>query len=134
MHQSLIKYKRVTRSVLALELYAIVYGFNIGAAIKLTVEQLLQIKLPLILYTDLKLLYKCLIKLGTIREKYLIIDVMCLRQLYKRREIIEVKQINSNSNPTNLITKSKVSTALRRLINTNYLELQAIEQVEQKDI
>jgi hypothetical protein len=42
------------------------YGFNIGAAIKLTIEQLLQIKLPLILCTDLKLLYKYLIKLGTI--------------------------------------------------------------------
>ena len=59
---------------------------------------------------------------------------MCLRQLYKRREITEVKQIDSNSNPTNLITKSKASIALKKLINTNYLELQAIEQVEQKDI
>ena len=34
----LIKCKRVIRSVLALELYVMAYGFNIGAAIKLTVE------------------------------------------------------------------------------------------------
>jgi hypothetical protein len=37
----LTKCKRVTRSVLALELYVIAYRFNIGAVIKLTVEQLL---------------------------------------------------------------------------------------------
>jgi hypothetical protein len=91
MYWSLIKCKRVTKSVLASELYAIAHGFNIGAVIKSTIKQLLQIKLPLVLYTDLKLLYECLIKLGTIREKRLIIDVMCLRQSYERREITEVK-------------------------------------------
>jgi len=40
---------------------------------------------------------------------------------------MEVKWINSNSNPINLITKSKASTALKKLINTNYLELQTME-------
>ena len=55
---------------------------------------------------------------------------MCLRQLYKRKEITEVKWIDGNSNPTNLITKSKASTALKKLINTNYLELQAMEWVK----
>ena len=62
------------------------------------------------------------------------INIICLYQLYKRKEITKVKCINSNSNPTNLITKSKVSTALKKLINTNYLKLQAMEWVEQKDI
>ncbi|OCK92801.1 uncharacterized protein K441DRAFT_569183, partial [Cenococcum geophilum 1.58] len=66
IYWSLIKCKRVIRSVLALELYVIAYGFNIGAAIKSIVKQLLQIELLLVLCTDLKLLYKCLIKLGTI--------------------------------------------------------------------
>jgi len=55
------------------------HRFDISAAIKSTVEQLLQIELLLVLYTNLKLLYKCLIKLGTTQEKRLIIDVMCLR-------------------------------------------------------
>ena len=99
------------------------HGFDIGAAIKLTVKQLLQIELPLVLYTNLKSLYKYLVKLGTTQEKRLIIDIICLCQLYERREITEVKWINGNSNPTDLITKSKVSTALKKLINTNYLEL-----------
>ena len=38
IHWSLIKCKRVTRSVLASELYIIAYRFNISAAIKSTVE------------------------------------------------------------------------------------------------
>ena len=90
VHWSLIKYKRVTRSVVASELYVIAYRFDIGAVIKLTVEQLLQIKLLLILYTDSKLLYKCLVKLSTIQEKRLIIDIIYLYQLYKRKKIIKV--------------------------------------------
>ena len=67
------------------------YRFNISAVIKSTIKQLLQIKLPLILYNNLKLLYKCLIKLGTTQEKYFIIDIIYLHQLYKYREITEVK-------------------------------------------
>ena len=59
------------------------------------------------------------------------INIMCLYQLYKQREITKVKQINGNSNPTNIITKSKASMALRQLINTNYIHLQTIEWVEQ---
>jgi hypothetical protein len=42
------------------------YSFNIGAAIKAIVELQLNISLPLILYTNSKLIYKCLIKLETI--------------------------------------------------------------------
>jgi len=41
------------------------YGFDIGAAIKAIVKLQLNISLPLILCTDLKLIYKCLVKLGT---------------------------------------------------------------------
>ena len=59
---------------------------------------------------------------------------MCLYQLYKRREIIEVKWINGDSNPANLVTKSKTFIALKKLIDTNYLELQAMEWVEWEDI
>ena len=44
---------------------------------------------------------------------------MCLRQLYKRRKIAKVKQINGDSNPADIITKSKLLSALKRLIDIN---------------
>ena len=37
LHWSLIKCKRVTRSILASKLYALAYSFNIAAVIKLTI-------------------------------------------------------------------------------------------------
>ena len=67
------------------------YSFNIRAVIKVIVKLQLNISLPLILYIDSKSIYKCLIKLRTTQEKKLIINIICLRQLYKRREIAKVK-------------------------------------------
>jgi len=95
------------------------YGFNITVAIKSMVDKVLQINLPLILCTDSKLLYNYLIQLGTTQEKRLIINIMCLRQAYERRQIIEVKWINGEANPTDAITKGRPYVALQRLINTN---------------
>ena len=66
LHWSLIKCKRVTRSVLASKLYAMAHGFDISASLKTTINKALNINLPLVLYTDSKSLYDCLIKLGTI--------------------------------------------------------------------
>ena len=66
IHWSLTKYKRVTRSVLAVKLYKIAYGFNITVAIKSTINKMLSITTPLILYTDLKSLFNYLVKLSTI--------------------------------------------------------------------
>ena len=82
------------------------------------------------LYTYSKLIYKCFIKLETTQKKRLIINIICLRQLYKRREIAKVKQINRDSNPTGTITKSKLLLAFKRLINTNRIELKTVKQVK----
>ncbi len=83
LHWSSIKCKIVTRSILASELYRMTHGFDIGASIKSTIDRVLGINLPLVLCTDSKSLYDCLVKLGTTAEKRLMIDVMCLRQAYE---------------------------------------------------
>ena len=59
------------------------YGFNIGALVKFIINRVLEIELLLVVYIDSKLLYKCLIKLGTTREKHLIINIIYFCQVYK---------------------------------------------------
>jgi hypothetical protein len=133
IHWSSIKCKRVTQSVLASELYGMAHGFDIGATIKSTLEKILQIEtFSLLLCTDSKSLYDCLVKLGTTQEKRLMVDLMCLRQSYKRREITEIKWIDEGNNPADAMTKSKPCQALRDLIDTNTVNLKATEWVERE--
>ena len=61
-----MKYRRVTRSILASKLYSIVYSFNIGAIVKSIVNRALEINLLLVVYIDSKSLYEYLVKLRTI--------------------------------------------------------------------
>ena len=130
IYWSSTKCKRVIKSILAIKLYRIAYSFDITVIIKLTIDKMLSIIIPLILYTDLKLLFNYLVRLGTTQEKYLIIDIIYLHQAYKRREIAEIKQINGNTNPANIIIKGKAYNTLTQLINTNYIQLEAIGWVE----
>jgi hypothetical protein len=123
IHWQSVKCRRVTRSVLASELYAFAFAFDTAATLKSTTEQLFpgcRQGIPLIMATDSKSLYDCLTKLGTTKEKRLMIDLMCLRQAYERREITEVIWIKGEMNPADAMTKDKkVCDALTRLIETN---------------
>ena len=91
VYWSLVKCKKITRSVLASKLYAMAYSFNISTVIKAIVKLQLNISLLLILCTDSKLIYKYLIKLKTIQEKRLIINIICSCQSYKKYKIAKVK-------------------------------------------
>jgi len=95
------------------------HGFDMGAVVKSIVDRALEIDLPLVVYINSKSLYEYLVKLGTTQEKRLMIDVMCLRQAYERREIAEVKWIKGESNLADSITKLKPTNTLKRLIDTN---------------
>jgi hypothetical protein len=61
-----MEYKCIIKNVLIFKFYKIIYNFNIRILIKVIVDRILKIKLLLIIYIDLKLLYKYLIKLRII--------------------------------------------------------------------
>ncbi len=81
----------MTRSVLVVELYAMIHDFDVGSVLKATLTKMFDVLIFLTFVTDSKSLYDCLIRLEITVEKRLMIDVMILRQSYERREIIEVK-------------------------------------------
>jgi hypothetical protein len=128
-----VKCKRVTRSVLASELYGLVLGFDILSTLKSATSQFhprFSQGIPLSICTDSHSLYDCLVKLGTTQEKRLMIDILSVRQSYERREITEILWIAGEKNPADAMTKSKPCDALQRLIDTNKLDLEVQKWVE----
>jgi hypothetical protein len=88
IYYSLTKSKRVTRSILASKIYGMVGGVNMAIAINTMIRMITsQLELPptmITICTNSYLLYECLVKLGTTKEKHLMIDIMALCQLYKQ--------------------------------------------------
>ena len=100
-----------------------VSGVDIAIAIKTTLDKItarLEIpQIPIVVCTDSYSLYECLVKLGTTKEKRLMIDIMALRQSYERRELAEVRWINGQDNLSDAMTKTSPNSMLSKFLNTN---------------
>ena len=123
----------MTRNVLTFELYDMNYKFDIKAMLKTTVKKMLQFDILLIICINFKSLYECFVKLKIIYEKRLMIDVMNFRQSYEKREIIEIRWIDENNNSVDFMTKIKTSSILKILIDSNRINLNAIQWIERSD-
>jgi len=62
----------------------------IGTTLKIIIDRLELPVIPIIVYTDSYSLYKCLVRLGTTKEKRLIINIMALRQSYERQKLFKI--------------------------------------------
>jgi hypothetical protein len=137
IHWSSTKCKRVTRSVLASELYGMMTGFDSGIALSTTINKIMDClavpRIPVVICSDSRSLYECLVKLGTTDEKRLMIDIMSLRESYERKEISEVRWIDGRDNPADACTKKTPNTALGQLISTNRLKIRIEAYVDRLD-
>jgi hypothetical protein len=122
IHYSSTKSKRITRSVLASEVYGMVAGVDMAYAISTTLRQITnRLGIPpvqTVVCTDSYSLYECLVKLGTTKEKRLMIDIMALRQSYERRELHEIRWIHGDDNPADALTKASPNKTLERFISS----------------
>ncbi|KAF4470050.1 Aurora kinase 2 splicing, partial [Fusarium albosuccineum] len=136
IHWSSTKCKRVTRSVLASEVYGMVSGFDLGYVIWYTLCAILQrlgiSRPPLTLCTDSYSLYQCLVQLGSTTEKRLMIDIMALRQSYEKREIHEIRWIKGDDNPADAMTKGNPNKALEGLVEKGSLSIRLEGWVQRK--
>jgi hypothetical protein len=127
IHSSSTKCKRVTRAVLASELYAMVAGVDmlvsLSGTVNMVTKKLGLPHLPTVVCTDSLSLYECIVKLGTTKEKRLMIDIMAIRQSYERRELTEIRWIDGTRNPADAMTKTTPNGALQELIDTNTLTI-----------
>ena len=122
--------------MLVLEIYNIIGDINmaiaIGTTLQIIIDQLILLTILIIIYIDLYSLYECLVKLGTTKEKRLIINIIALRQSYECRELFEIRWINGHDNPADAMTKSNPNKALEQFIETNTLRVR-IEGWVQRD-
>ncbi|KAI1002366.1 hypothetical protein K3495_g5832 [Podosphaera aphanis] len=111
-----------------------VHGVDLAIALRTTLDiitnQLEIQEIPSIICTDSFSLYECLVKLGTTKEKRLMIDIMAIRESYERRELSEIRWINGLDNPADAMTKAKPTKALRELIDNNKLKVRVEGWVE----
>ncbi len=133
IHWFSIKCKRMTRSVLAVELFVMIHDFDVDSILKSILIKMLVIDIFLILIIDSKFLYDCLIWLNIIVEKRLMIDVMTLRQFYERREITEIIWIHDINNSVDSMIKIKSSTALKTMININKINLILLNESSERE-
>lgn len=134
VHWCSVKCKRITRAVLASELYAMSLGIDIAIPLSQTINQVaerlsLEI-IPLVVCTDSRSLYECLVKLGTTKEKRLMIDIMAIREDYERRSIDEIRWIYGKDNPADAMTKTNPCAALKELLRKNELTVRLEGWVE----
>ena len=66
-------------------------SFAISFTLTIIIKQLEFPIIPIIVYTDSYSLYECLVKLGTIKEKRLIINIIAIRESYENRELFEIR-------------------------------------------
>ena len=105
-----------------------VQGFDDKAVIKRTIEKIFEIKLlPIIVCTNSKLLYNCLVKLSNTQAKQCMVYLIYLRQSYERRKIIKIRWIDRDNNLINAMTKAKLFAALQKMIDTNTISLNTIK-------
>ncbi|KAM4062780.1 hypothetical protein HRG_007600 [Hirsutella rhossiliensis] len=137
IHWSSTKCKRVTRSVLASEIYGLASGFDLAYVITETINQITNRlglpQIPLVVCTDSYSLYECLVKLGTTTEKRLMIDIMALRQAYEQRDITSIRWINGADNPADAMTKLSPNGALTRFVNDNEITIRLEGWVQRKE-
>jgi hypothetical protein len=96
-------------------------AISISTTLAMIAHRLKLSNIPTILCTDSFSLYECIVKLGTTKEKRLMIDIMAIRQSYERRELSEVRWVEGNSNPADAMTKANPNKALEQLIDNNQL-------------
>jgi hypothetical protein len=102
----------------------------IGSIFNIITKRLEFSSVPIVIYTNSFSLYEYLVKLGTIKKKRLIINIIALKQAYKQKNVFKIRWINGQNNPADAITKATPNRALSTFIDINRLCLRVQKWVQ----
>ena len=136
VHYGSHKSRRITRSVMAAELLALVTGFDNAFVVKYTVDEMLGRNIPVDVFVDSRTTFNCVAKHAPTLEKRLQIDVNALRQSHSVGEIRCIGWIPGHLNPADGLTRERCidgNHALFRLMKSNEVIIQAEGWAEMRD-
>ena len=123
LHFASYKSRRVCRSFLGAEVYAFADAFDYVYVMKHDLEQILDKRIPLQMFTDSKSLFDVIVKNSTTAERRLMIDIKDVRESYEQLKISNVGFVRSEDNPADALTKAKTCSALNRILSTGLIDL-----------
>ena len=121
LHYLSKKAQRVTRSVLAAEVYAFVELFDFAYTLKHDLKNILRKDLNIVLFTDSRCLLDTITRLSSTSEKRLLIDISAQRESYCAGDIHNIKLVSSEYNIANSLTK-KSNCALFKNFSVPHIE------------
>lgn len=90
-----------------------VIGFDVSTTIGLSIEEMMDRNIPLVIYENSRCLYDRLVSISTTTEERLLIDIHMLRKSYERREIYELLWISTDQNTADGFKKEKCTPDLK---------------------
>lgn len=115
------KSRRVTRSVLAAELFDFSATYDIGYTTWHTISIFLQRTVTLCLFIDSQRLWDAITSLTPLAEWRLAIEIAGLRQAYRVGELHHLCRIDSSYNPADNMTKKGANSYLAEVLQTGKL-------------
>ena len=117
LHYSSIKSRRVVRSCLGGEAYALADALDITIAVRTDLEAMLNCTIPIKIYTDNKSLFDVVTRNSVTTEKRLMLNIRSVREAYQDLDLNDMAWIRSEYNPADALTKVKENTVLNTAID-----------------
>lgn len=112
------KRKRVVRSAMAGEFYALTAALDEAFVLRYDLEMLHRRHIPLTIYTDSRQAFDVVTRATHLSEKRPLIDISGLRESYNRREISNLALVTTENNIGDAMTKVKCGDALDCFLKT----------------
>jgi ribonuclease HI len=122
LHWSSKKARRVTRSTMAAELFALINAFDVGLALQNLASEILGRKISINVFTDSQTAWDSVTSLCSTTEKRLLIDIYGLRESYRTGELQNLCRIDTRFNPSDVLTKINSGDYFAHVLRTNRLD------------